>query len=416
MANLGISQSQITSKGASGGGGGGSIGGTVTASHLVGASGADTLSDIPGSSADFVNGLVSLAPTGRGVVITATGDAHSSDILDLYANGYSGSNQGAAFYDEGHDGGIGLYLEYNNGNPGFLSLDPGSLFISSQGVTTPTLVQLWDSSNTEVFAVSNVGLTSISPTGAGVALTVAAGTGVALVVTGDASNSAVLTLNNHTTLLAKFNQNSSAQINVPLTLSASGISSGGDLYIEIDSRALADGVPALALYPETTVNMSSFLGAESDPVVVSGVVQRCASYLASPSVDGSSSVTTIVGFVVDFITVNSAASATNVYGVHIANALATTGAVGTIVGVNIADQTVSGAYAIKTGLGQVSFGDVVYPGQVAFASLPTPSAGAMIYCTDAKGPQDLGTTWGSIAAGSGTGSLLVYDGTNWRVH
>src|SRR5271166_6326137 len=38
---------------------------------------------IPGSTADGTNGLLALAPTGTGVGLTVTGDASSSDILDL---------------------------------------------------------------------------------------------------------------------------------------------------------------------------------------------------------------------------------------------------------------------------------------------------------------------------------------------
>ena len=68
----------------------GTIGGTVSASHLVGGSGADSLSDIPGTTVDFTNGLVTIAPT-TGVALTLTGASDGSDALDATATG-TGSN------------------------------------------------------------------------------------------------------------------------------------------------------------------------------------------------------------------------------------------------------------------------------------------------------------------------------------
>jgi hypothetical protein len=44
---------------------------------------------IPGTAADFVNGLIAIAPTGTGVALSVTGDAHGSGIINLYSNGVS---------------------------------------------------------------------------------------------------------------------------------------------------------------------------------------------------------------------------------------------------------------------------------------------------------------------------------------
>src|ERR1700677_771490 len=42
---------------------------------------------LPGSTIDFINGLLSLAPTGTGAALSVTGDSHESDIQDWYQNG-----------------------------------------------------------------------------------------------------------------------------------------------------------------------------------------------------------------------------------------------------------------------------------------------------------------------------------------
>jgi hypothetical protein len=82
----------------------------------------------------------------------------------------------------------------------------------------------------------------------------------------------------------------------------------------------------------------------------------------------------------------------------------------TSIALKIDDQT-AGGYGIQLG----AYAPVKL-GTVAIANLShIPAvAGNTIWCTDAKGPQD-SATWGSIAASGGSGSLLVYDGTNWRV-
>jgi len=42
---------------------------------------------LPGSTIDFTNGLLALAPTGTGVALSLTGDGSGSDILDCSLNG-----------------------------------------------------------------------------------------------------------------------------------------------------------------------------------------------------------------------------------------------------------------------------------------------------------------------------------------
>ncbi len=72
----------------------------------------------------------------------------------------------------------------------------------------------------------------------------------------------------------------------------------------------------------------------------------------------------------------------------------------------------------RAGVGRA--GCVWYFSNTIFANLATPRGdpsstnGACIFCSDAKGPQD-SVSWGSVAAGTGTGALLRYDGSNWLV-
>lgn len=73
----------------------GTINGTVSASHLVGASAPDTISDIPGTVCDFTNGLISITPTGTGVGLTVKGDAHASNIQAWFTS----ANALAVFID-----------------------------------------------------------------------------------------------------------------------------------------------------------------------------------------------------------------------------------------------------------------------------------------------------------------------------
>jgi hypothetical protein len=68
-----------------GGGGGGNPGGSGT--NIQNRASSTTFGGIAGSSADDTNGLMTIAPTGTGVGLSIFGDAHSSDVLDLYLNG-----------------------------------------------------------------------------------------------------------------------------------------------------------------------------------------------------------------------------------------------------------------------------------------------------------------------------------------
>lgn len=81
----------------------------------------------------------------------------------------------------------------------------------------------------------------------------------------------------------------------------------------------------------------------------------------------------------------------------------------------------NGAVAIGTGLTAQPFS--LFTGVVVFASLGTPPnnpvlaspsrKGAILFCTDCSGPQD-GASVGTVAIGGGSGTLVLYDGTNWR--
>ncbi len=65
------------------GGGGGTPGlpyGSVQGNN------AGVFGGVPGTTCDFTNGTISISPTGTGVALTVTGDAHSSDALDIYGN------------------------------------------------------------------------------------------------------------------------------------------------------------------------------------------------------------------------------------------------------------------------------------------------------------------------------------------
>jgi len=81
----------------------------------------------------------------------------------------------------------------------------------------------------------------------------------------------------------------------------------------------------------------------------------------------------------------------------------------------------SGSGTLTRNGGVALVGGVTYVNPINFANLATPKIiggvgpkGAIVFAQDAKGPQD-GATWGAIAAGSGSGALVRYDGTNWRV-
>ncbi len=68
-------------------GGGGTPGGTST--NIQFRQSASVFGGIPGSTADGTNGLMALAPTGTGVALSVTGDAHANDIALFYGGAYN---------------------------------------------------------------------------------------------------------------------------------------------------------------------------------------------------------------------------------------------------------------------------------------------------------------------------------------
>jgi len=122
---------------------GGTIGGTISSPCLVGASGADTLSNIPGSVADFTNGLISLAPTGTGVPLALTGDAHSSNIFNAFVNG---------------GGSPVVYLDAS----GNLNLRTAGLYDSTGSLGTNTYVLSSTGSQIKWVAAGGSGVTSLN--------------------------------------------------------------------------------------------------------------------------------------------------------------------------------------------------------------------------------------------------------------
>jgi hypothetical protein len=88
------------------GAGGGTIGGSVSASALVGANGADTIANIPGTTVDFTNGPIALAPT-TGVALTITGASNGNDGLDVNAGGGIGIAIGGGYAVTDNTGGLG---------------------------------------------------------------------------------------------------------------------------------------------------------------------------------------------------------------------------------------------------------------------------------------------------------------------
>ena len=97
---------------------------------------------------------------------------------------------------------------------------------------------------------------------------------------------------------------------------------------------------------------------------------------------------------------------------------------GTLAG-NVALEVAQGSTASNDGVVYIrstgSGTSYMYLGTSSFGNLGTPptnpaytTLGALIICTDCKGPQN-GALVGSIAAGSGSGAVLYFDTTNWRV-
>ena len=70
---------------------------------------------VPGSSIDFTNGLVSLAPTGTGIALSVTGDAVNSAVQSWYLNGAPGAS--ASIKMNGNPaGGVVLIVTDPSGN------------------------------------------------------------------------------------------------------------------------------------------------------------------------------------------------------------------------------------------------------------------------------------------------------------
>ena len=209
----------------------GEITGSVSASHLVGASGTGVIADIPGTSIDFTNGLITIAPIGTGVALVVTGDGSSSDILQLNANGGSGGTAVtigalgdtaivAAAIDLGYLGTSGEYGILIDGGAGTIAARVAAVNggtatgVGVGGYTgSSAFVSVGDASGGSI-ALTSTGLFSnifgsvningyFSVDGAGNVLeggtlTVApVGTGVVFIGTGDGSSSNILELNAH---------------------------------------------------------------------------------------------------------------------------------------------------------------------------------------------------------------------------
>lgn len=95
---------------------------------------------LPGSSADPATGITFAAPTGTGVALTLTGDAHSSDIQDWNLTG----------------GGIGASIDYLGGGH-FTSLETGS-------GAGPGAIELFDSTVNSVTIAAPTTVTTYAAT------------------------------------------------------------------------------------------------------------------------------------------------------------------------------------------------------------------------------------------------------------
>src|SRR5208337_4043500 len=77
-----------------GGGGGGTPG---SPSGSIQGNNNGVFAGLPGSTLDFVNGLVSLAPTGTGVALSITGDSNHSNTLNILTNSFVVDGYGNTF-------------------------------------------------------------------------------------------------------------------------------------------------------------------------------------------------------------------------------------------------------------------------------------------------------------------------------
>jgi len=86
---------------------------------------AGVFAGLPGSTIDFTNGLLSLAPTGTGVALKITSDGSSSDVLDMYIKG--SAIPGAIFGNNGD--GVGIYFQVTDTAGDFSAINPGSIIV-----------------------------------------------------------------------------------------------------------------------------------------------------------------------------------------------------------------------------------------------------------------------------------------------
>lgn len=108
---------------------------------------------------------------------------------------------------------------------------------------------------------------------------------------------------------------------------------------------------------------------------------------------------------------NNGGTVTNLIAVraNITGTFHTTNAIGLLVE-NVTSATNN--YAIQTGAGMVSLGDVLKLSSVAIASLPaTPATGMVMGVTDSLAPV-IGST---VASGGAAPALVWYNGANWKV-
>jgi hypothetical protein len=249
-------------------------------------------------------------------------------------------------------------------------------------------------------------------------------TGQPVTVNGD------LTVNTNNQLTAGLKQDDSAftsplrnwwsgngTVNIGTVNSSAGATG---LIIQQQGNGYTAGAKIFAL--NTDNSPGSFSGADSiniDAGDKSSIDKPNARVL---NVDASASNfgTGLVGETTEFYAGGSSSSGpvTNATGLHVAGH----GQAGTVnaIGVWIDDQTgATNNYAIKTGLGQVSFGDAVTAPSVittpvTVSALPTCNSGrqgAHAFVTDANA-----TTFNTTVAGGGSNKLPVFcDGTNWKI-
>jgi hypothetical protein len=90
--------------------------------NMMGASGTTgVLAAVPGTSLDFTNGLVSIAPIGTGVGLSVTGDASVSDLQRFFLHGNSGSNWGMTVQPYSDSLGAQLAFQDSSGRNGVLN-------------------------------------------------------------------------------------------------------------------------------------------------------------------------------------------------------------------------------------------------------------------------------------------------------